>query len=108
MTVKLTSALPKADEANGLAAIADRLVADPHAMHVAVVVLDCSQVTTDTDTDDKVPTARVRRIEIVDDGEDKDRLRALAQRAFEKRTGKTVLPLDLEDELRDAFGGNDG
>lgn len=108
MTVKLTSSLPKTDDANGLHAIADRLVGDPATMHVAIVVLDCSQVTTDTDTGDQTPTARVRRIEIIDDGEDKDRLRNLAQRAFEKRTGKTVLPLDLEDELRDAFGGSDG
>lgn len=108
-TVKLTSALPKSDEANGLVAIADELASDPHALHVAVVVLDCAQTTTDTDTGVVTPTARVRRVEIVADDEDKARLRGLAQRALERRTGKTVLPLDLEDELRDAFGstGND-
>ncbi len=107
MTIKLSSALPKSDEANGLGAIADALVDEPTSMHVAVVVLDCQQITTDTDSGEATPTARVRRIEIVEDGEDKDRLRTLAQRAFEKRTGKTVLPLDLEDELRDAFGNSD-
>lgn len=108
MTVKLTSALPKSDEANGLVAVADSLVAEPSRMHVAVVVLDCAQITRDTDTGEETPTARVRRIEIVDNDEDRDRLRGLAQRALERRTGKTVLPLDLEDELRDAFGGSEG
>ncbi len=107
MTVKLSSTLPASDEANGLGDFADSLVSDPHGMHVAVVVLDCARVTTDTDTGEATPTARVRRIEVIETGEDKDRLRALAQRAFEKRTGKTVLPLDLEDELRAAFGGGD-
>lgn len=107
MTIKLASSLPKADEANGLTAIANQLVNDPTTLHVAVVVLDCSKITTDTDTGDSVPTARVRRVEVVTADDDKARLRGLAQRALEARTGKTVLPLDLEDELRDAFGDSD-
>ena len=101
--VRLSGALPNTDETNGLTAIADALVADPTEFHVAIVVLDCKSVTTDTDTGETTPTARVRRIEIITRDEDKARLRGLANRAFEERTGKTVLPLDLEDEVRAAF-----
>ena len=104
MTTKLASALPKSDELNGLNEITEQLCAHPDGLHVAVVVLDCSKITTDIDSDESTPTARVRRIEVITDNDDKAVLRRLATRALEKRTGKTVLPLDLEDELRAAFG----
>lgn len=107
ITAKLSSALPKSAEVNGLDTIAPTLVSTPEQLHVAVVVLDCAKVTTDTDTGDATGTARVRRIEVIDRPEDKARLRDLATRAFEARTGKSVLPLELEDELREAFGGHD-
>lgn len=104
MPLKLSAALPASDDTNGLGVIADALVASPGDFHVVVAVLDCKKIETDTDTGEQTPTARIRRIEVVTRKDDKARLRALATRAFEKRTGKTVLPLDLEDELRDAFG----
>lgn len=102
--IKLTSSLPDHEENNGLGAIADAMVGDPTSLHVAVVVLDTKKIETDIDTGEATPTARVRRIEIIDRDDDKARLRELSTRAFEARTGKTVLPLDLEDELRAAFG----
>jgi len=108
MTTKIASKLPKSEEVNGLNAITDELVDHPDRFHVAVVVLDCSKVTTEIDTGDSVPTARIRRIEIIDRPDDKKRLQELATRALETRTGKTVLPLELEDELREAFGSNPG
>lgn len=104
MTIRLASTLPKSDEHNGLTAVETDLVADPTAMHVAVIVLDCSKLTTDTDTGDVTPTARMLRAEVITDPEAKARLGQYARRAFEARTGKTVLPLDLEDELSAAFG----
>lgn len=104
MSLKLSAALPASDDCNGLDVIADDLVANPGDFHVAIVVLDCKKIETDTDTGEQTPTARIRRVEVVTRKDDKARLRSLATRAFEKRTGKTVLPLDLEDELRDAFG----
>ncbi|RLV56041.1 hypothetical protein D9V41_09135 [Aeromicrobium phragmitis] len=107
MTTKLTSSLPKSDELNGLNAIANDLVVHPDELHVAVVVIDCAKITTDIDTDESTPTARIRRIEVITRADDKTQLRNLATRAFEARTGKTVLPLELEDELRAAFGGSD-
>ena len=107
MTTKLASALPKDDQANGLNDIAANLVDDPTDLHVAVVVLDCSKITTDIDTGDETPTARVRRIEIITRDDDKATLGRLATRALEQRTGKTVLPLEMEDDLRAAFGHTD-
>lgn len=99
--VKLTSSLPKGD-ANGLGPIVSSLLGDPKGMHVALVVLDCKKVTVDNDTGEAVPTARVRRIEAILP-EDLKTAHRLFERALEKRTGRTVLPLGLEDEVRAAF-----
>lgn len=73
--------------------------------YVAVIVFDTKRVSVDTDTGEATATARIRKIEPILQPADRQRLRNLVQRAFEERTGKTVLPLDLEDELRAAFGG---
>lgn len=98
---KISATLPK-DEANGLVAIHRQLVNDPHRVHAAIVLLDCKRVTIDNDTAETVPTARIRRIEVVA-GEDLDLLERLFRRALEKRSGQTTLPLELEDELSDIF-----
>lgn len=106
MSVKIASALPKSEEHNGLTAVRDILLSEPTSLHVCVIVADCSKITTDVDTGDAIPTARIRLIEVVDDPEAKQRLQQYARRAREQRTGKTVLPLDLEDELNEAFGSS--
>jgi hypothetical protein len=106
VTVKIAGRAPDG-EGNGLTAIAQALIDNPAEMHVVIAIVDCSKTTTDHDKDEVIPTARVRRIEVVDDKDDGKRLRDLMQRAFERRTGKTVLPLELEDELRAAFGDGD-
>lgn len=108
MAVSLTSTLPKAEEANGLPSIENELIADPNGLFVAVVVLDVKKITTDVDSSEASPTVRVRRIEPISEAEDRTRLGRLATRAFERRTGQTVLPLDLEDEMRAAFGEDPG
>jgi hypothetical protein len=103
MTVKITSGLPDGD-ANGLVAVQGALVGDPHQKHVVIALMDCKSTTTDNDTGDVTPTARVRRIEVVaKESEDGKRLIQLMRRAYEARTGKAVLPLDLEDDLREVF-----
>ena len=103
-TVKMASALPKADEMNGLGVVAEAAVADSDIKVVAVVILDCKAITHDVDSGEDVPTFRVRRIEPVGRVDDKAALGRIASRAFESRTGKTVLPLDVEQELADVFG----
>jgi len=99
---KLASKLPKGD-GNGLEKIAEALVDQPDVIHAAIVLVDCSKVTLDTDSGDQEPTARIRRIEVIDDA-DKAVVAQMLRRAFERRTGKTVLPLELEDDIVAVFG----
>lgn len=103
MSAKLSSGLPQG-EANGLAAIASELVDMPEKVHVIIALVDCSKITSNVDSGDVIPTARVRRVEAITDPEDGHRMRQLLRRQYERRTGKTVLPFDLEDDLRSAFG----
>lgn len=89
MSATLAGKLPEGDR-NGLAAIATELIESPDHVHVAIVLLDCSKVTTNTDTGDVVPTARIRRIEPIKDPSDGKRMRVLLRREWERRTGKTA------------------
>lgn len=98
----LSGALP-AGEANGLAAIARELVEHPTRRHVIVAVIDTVKVTTRVDDATRQATVRVRRVEVIRDRDDREHLQRLLQREFERRTGQTVLPLDLETEVRQAF-----
>lgn len=99
---KLAGSLPGGD-ANGLTAIARDLIDSPHDVHVVVALVDCKRTTTDNDTGEIVPTARIRRIEVIGEN-DRDLAAKMMRRALEERTGKTVLPFDLEEDLRAAFG----
>lgn len=98
----LASGLPKG-KGNGLTAIARALIDQPHDVHVIVALVDCKKVTVDNDSGEIEPTARIRRVEVIL-GDDKDMAAKMLRRALEKRTGKTVLPFDLEEDLRAAFG----
>lgn len=99
---KLASSLPGGD-ANGLVSLARNLIDSPHDVHVVVALVDCKKITTDNDTGEVVPTARIRRIEAISD-DDKGLAGKMLRRALETRTGKTVLPFDLEEDIRAAFG----
>lgn len=98
---KLAANLPKG-EANGLVAIARDLVEDPHEVHAVIALVDCKKTTTDNDTGEVIPTARIRRIEVVT-GEDLGLVERAIRRALEKRTGATTLPIELEDEFTEVF-----
>jgi len=106
VSANLAGALP-AGESNGLDAIARELIETPEKVHVVIALVDCSKITTKTDSGDVIPTARVRRIEAITDPEDGHRMRVLLRREYERRTGKTVLPFDLEEDLRKAFGSEE-
>ena len=99
---KLAGSLPGGD-ANGLTAIARQLIDEPHEVHVVVALVDCKSTKTDNDSGEVVPTARIRRIEVIGEN-DRDLAAKMMRRALEERTGKTVLPFDLEEDLRAAFG----
>ena len=101
---KLTSALPKG-EANGLNAITRELIDNPSGVQVAVELFDCKEITTDIDTGDIEPIAQIRSIEPIK--ADRDQVAKIMRRAMEERTGKTVLPFDLEEDMRAAFEGID-
>ena len=102
---KLASALPKG-EANGLAVLSRSLIDTPEQVHIAVILVDCKSINTDMDSGDITPTARIRRIEVISEA-DKAFVSKMMRRALEKRTGKTVLPFDLEEDMRAAFGNVD-
>jgi hypothetical protein len=103
VSAKFAGALPKGG-ANGLQQIAAEMVETPWDVRVAVIFFDCSKVTKDMDSGETVPTARIRRIEVIDDPADGNRLRQVLRRAWERRTGEDVLPIDMEDELNAVFG----
>lgn len=107
MSAKMSPNLPTGD-GNGLAAIARELIENPNKVHVVIALVDCVEVTQKTDSGDIIPKARIRRIEAVTDPEDGRRMRTLLRREFERRTGKTVLPFELEEEMRQAFGDETG
>jgi hypothetical protein len=99
---KIASTLPQGD-GNGLTAIARALIDQPHDIHVVIALVDCKKITTDNDTGEIEPTARIRRIEVISQ-DDREVAAKMLRRALERRTGKTVLPFDLEEDLRAAFG----
>lgn len=107
MTVKLTGSLPEG-EANGLKALREDLIRDPMDLRLVVVLIDTNSLTTDMDSGDVIPTARVRRIEPITRGDDIGVVRRVMARAHEERTGKTVLPYDLEWSLRGAVDPETG
>jgi hypothetical protein len=102
---KLTGALPKG-QANGLPAIARQLVDKPDDKHIVIAIIDTKKIVTDIDSGDAEPVCRVLRIEPIE-GDDKEQAAQILRRSLEQRTGQTVLPLDLEDEITDALGNVD-
>jgi hypothetical protein len=97
----IAGSLPKGD-ANGIGPAVRMLIDEPHRFHVILSIIDCKKVTTDNDTGEVVPTARIRRLEVVL-RDDLPVAEQLMRRALESRNGRTVLPLDLEDDMRLAF-----
>lgn len=98
---KLASALP---DGHGLEAVRHKLLEDPRQRHIAVTVVDCAKITTDIDKGSREPTAAIRTIEVVHP-DDLDLTHKILTRGRDRRLGSTVLPLDLEDDVTDAFQG---
>lgn len=100
--VNLGGALPQGD-GNGLAAIVRALLDRPEHIHVVIALIDTVKITTNVDSGDRIPTVRIRRIEAIHDGGDRDRLRMVLQREYERRTGRVALPFELAEEIERAF-----
>ena len=101
--VKLNAKLPD-DDGNGLTGIANELVNTPRKTHVVVMTVDSGSIEVDTDTGAKTAKARIRRVEVISDRRDIDIIRQILVRRFEQRTGKAVLPIMLDWDLRVALG----
>lgn len=99
--VRLNATLPAGD-GNGLAAISADLVDSPRDLRVVIAIVDCKEIRTNNDTGDVIPVARIRRIEALT-AEDLRAGRSLFRRAYERRTGREALPIDLEEEVQAAF-----
>lgn len=103
MSIRLSGRLPR-DERDGTGAISAAMVNDPESKHVIIAVVDCSKITTETDTGEVVPTARVRAIEaFTQDSPDGKEAYRIWQRAWELRTGQQQLPFELDREVREVF-----
>lgn len=106
MGVKIGSKLPESVRQNGLDWIEKRLLADPEARHVVVLVVDCGRVSRVFDQGEPIdsPTARIVAAEPIRD-EAREAI-VLAQVAAERseRIGETEL--DFEPDP-DGSGGAD-
>lgn len=96
---KFSGSLPKGD-LNGLTALSNQLLRNPKGTHIIVGVIDVKTITTDVDTADQTATVRFRRVEAIDPA-DADHAVRMMQRAAERRTGAAMLPIEMEDELRE-------
>lgn len=102
--VKLSSKLPGDAEINGLDAQREWLEDNPDELLVAIVLLDTSKVTIDTDTRAHVPTVRVRRIEPLGPvGEVPKAVREAMAAAEQSRTGRAAIPFDVVEVGEHAF-----
>lgn len=102
---KLSTQLP-GESGAGLHQLAEELIADPHKVHVVIALIDCKETKTDQDSGEITPTARIRRLEVVD-AQDRSVVQRMMARAAEVRSGQTMLPFDLEAATTAAFGDID-
>lgn len=107
---KMLATLPSGD-GNGLTAIIHDMIANPEEFRVAICIVDCKGVNYDTDSGDRIPTVRVRRIEAITDRGDMDVADTLMRRAMQRRSlggEQEELPFDIEADLEKAFGDKAG
>lgn len=98
---KLASTLP---DGHGLKAVRRQLLEQPHHHHVTIALVNCSKEVVDHEKGSREPVASIRTIEVVHP-DDRALTHKILTRGRDKRLGSTVLPLDLEDDVADAFQG---
>lgn len=97
-TVKLSSALPKDDELNGLDDTAEELIADRRTIRAGFVLYDTAKVVEKTDDDTTVPYIRFRKfVPLGKASEVPASLQKLILKADQDRTGREPLPFDAVD-----------
>lgn len=106
VTASLGAKLPKG-EANGLTPLARQMVDYPRKVRAAIILFDAPKTTLNHDEDTATVTARIRRIEVIQEAGDFAVLQRILLREFERRTGMTTLPIELEDDVKSAFADLD-
>lgn len=94
--MKLKATLPKSLDENGLIPLAKAFNKDPYSQHIIIAVVDCPKTELDYEAGIKTPFARIRRVEMVLEG-DSGAAERLMRRALEERSGRDTLPLDFEE-----------
>lgn len=94
---KLESKLPEFH--NGIEEIILTLLEKPKELQVAIVLFKTSKITTDTETSDREPTIKIKRIEPVF-GDDRKLVENIYFRVYGERTGEDALPFDKEMDAK--------
>jgi hypothetical protein len=102
--LKLAGTLPADENRNGLDEIAADVVKNPNELRALIVLVDCKQILTQADTGDRIATLRIRRVEPIG-AKDADAAMRLYRKVFQHRTGQNALPIDIDEEVDAAFGG---
>lgn len=107
MTVKLSAALPKEFDANGMERLHAQLVQHPERRHLIVMVIDTAKKQIDYTAGGEVtPVAGVLFIEPIQDADDVEVVSEIMSRVRAERTGDGTLAFDfglgnpLADTLR--------
>ena len=107
MTVKLSAALPKDYDANGMERLHAQLVRHPERRHLVVMVIDTAKKQIDYTAGGEVtPVAGVLFIEPIQDADDIEVVSEVMSRVRAERTGDGTLEFDfglgnpLADTLR--------
>lgn len=96
MTVKLSAALPKEFDANGMERLHAQLVQHPERRHLVVMVIDTAKKQIDYTAGGEVtPVAGVLFIEPIRDPEDVDVVTEIMARVRAERTGDGALEFDF-------------
>lgn len=105
--VKLSGALPKEFDRNGMDKLHTQLVNHPSRRHVLVVVIDCASTKVDHDGGEDLytPTAGVLFIEPITDRDDRAEVLEVLARHRAERTGDATLDFDfgVEDPLAETI-----
>lgn len=106
MTVKLSAALPKEFDANGMERLHRQLVQHPERRHLIVMVVDTAKKQIDYTAGGEVtPIAGVLFIEPIQDAEDAEQVLDIMARTRAERTGDGTLDFDfgVGDPLADTI-----
>jgi hypothetical protein len=101
MQVQLRAGLPQG-EANGLKTSAGEF-ADKEDPRLVLALVSPSRYVTDADTGEQRVDLKIRRVELVIDGDDMNALQRIMLRAHERRTGQAMLPFDTEQAIEEVF-----